>query len=129
MSLRFIKYAIDSLQRSYGTNNILLTRYIVGNVDFTIAKPTNTSESITIRAIPLPKTLNVAFLPKSSVFTIDKKGREFITNDPKCTSLWMKEGNYLTYLGERYNIKSSELIEGYYYFVRATAIGDETGDT
>ena len=94
MSLRFIKNTIDSLQRSYGTNNILLTRYIVGNVDF----------------------------------TIDKKGREFITNDPKCTSIWMKEGNYLTYLGERYNIKSSELIEGYYYFVRATAIGDETGD-
>lgn len=128
MSLRFIQRTLKSLQNSYGSNNIKLSKYTVGAVDFTTATPTNSVDTITIRGIALPKNLNVAFLPKMSPFTIDKKSREFVLTDPRVTADWVKDGNYLDYLGERYNIKSSEMLEGYYYFIRAIANGDEIGD-
>ncbi len=124
MSLYFIKQTLQSLKKDYGTNGITLTKYTVGQVDYTTANPSNSVTSITVGGIVLPKSLNVSFLPKTTL-SADKKTREFIINDPRCTEDWVKEGNYLTYLGERYNIKMSDYVEGYYYFVRATAIGDE----
>jgi hypothetical protein len=125
MSLKFIKQTLKALQKEYGSGSITLSKYAAGAVDFTTATPNMTVTSIVVYGIAMPKTLNTLFLPKS-LLDFDKKMREFIINDPACTADWVKEGNYLTYGGERYNIKWSEHVEGYYFNVKATAIGDES---
>ena len=127
MSLQFIKQTLRSLRKDYGTGEITLTRYKIGDVDFINAAPSNTITSIVVCGIALPKALNVAFLPKTTL-TVDRKTREFIIDDPNCTADWVKEGNYITYQGERYNIKWSESVENYYFFVRATSAGDEAAE-
>lgn len=124
MSLSFVERTLKSLQRHYGVNDIRLTKYTVGTIDFTVASSTSGVQSITVRGIAMPKSLNVAFLQKFQTPT-DKKSRDFLINDPTCTQEWVKEGNFLTYLGERYNIKMSETLENYYFFVSATSTGDE----
>ena len=128
MSMQFAKDAVRSLIEQYGTTKKLtLTMYTVGPVDFQNAAPNNGVDSITVSGIALPKTLNTVFLPRSTL-PVDRKFRPFLIETRRCKRDWVKEGNYLTYLGERYNIKFSDVVEDIYYYILATSDGDESYD-
>jgi hypothetical protein len=128
MSFAFAKQTIRMLLSQYGTSSkIKLTKYYVGETDFKNAEPNNGVETLDIFGIAMPKGLNVAFLQKST-FAIDKKSRVFLFGVDVCTQDWVKEGNYVTYLEERYNIKYSDYLEGIYFYVVASSAGDEEYD-
>lgn len=128
MSMRFAKQTIKSLVREYGTTSkIILTKYIQGQHDFKNAATNNGVESLIVVGVALPKTLNSVFFQRSTL-PYDKKLRPFLIQTSACLDEWVKDGNYLTYLDERYNIKHSDYLEGIYYYVLASSDGDEPSD-
>lgn len=128
MSLQFIKQTIRSLRQLYGTTKLVMTKYTVGVPDFTTATPANTVDMITVSGIVLPRNINAVFFPKSSPFVLDRTARQFIIEINKCSTEWVKEGVFITYLGERYNIKWADTLEGYYYYVVGSSAGEENAN-
>lgn len=128
MSFHFARQTIKMLLRDYGTpKKITLTRYKIGSVNFQSASPANSVEHKIVTGIALPDNINAVFFAKS-ILPYDKKSRPFVISTVNCPADWVKEGNYLTYMGIRYNIKWSDALEGIYYYVIATADGDEPND-
>lgn len=127
MSLYFLRETVESLKADYGTRNIILSKYVLGSIDFKTADvSTNDVTQLTVKGIALPKSINTMFLSKTKDgFTWDKNSRSFILLSYKNLSEWVKEGQFIIYRKRQYNIKSSESVEDMYYYVQCTSVGNE----
>lgn len=127
MSLYFLRETVESLRADYGTCNIILSKYVLGPIDFKTANvQTNDIAKIEVKGIALPRSINTMFLSKTKDgFTWDKNSRNFILLSYKNLSDWVREGQYIVYRDKHYNIKSSESVEDMYYYVQCTSVGNE----
>lgn len=121
MSLRFIKSVLYALRRQYGCK-VDLVKYVVGQIDYTKAKPATYREVNTVDAIALPLDV-IRQLYKSSTIGYDKNERHFIID--KCDESWVKDSISVIYKSKRYNIKESKILEDIYFHVICTSVEDE----
>ncbi len=122
MSKEFINDVLYSLQRDYGCK-IELYKIISGDIDFTSGSAVNNKKAITIDAIDLPVDVARQFFRPPGHITFGKRVRQFIILTKHCPESWVKNGEFIGYLGVRYNIVESSTVENCYHHVIATAQG------